>query len=95
MVETLEKLYPRRNVKSGRLTGPRGFIELKQDLQGNNVKLWVVVDIHNTRPLHSVEKILNDPNYTLCNDGEYSFDLNFSDKYRALQLIGFKPDRRG
>jgi len=91
----LQEVFPRRKVKDETLNGPRGYIQFRYNKLGEPINLWVFVDIKNRRNQHIVEKILNDSKFTLCEDGEYAFDLNFSDKYRAMQLIGLNVSRRG
>lgn len=73
------------------LEGPHGFVMMSP--QGNFID--VIVDVTSERLKRRTETILNDPNYTLCSDGEYNFRLNLSDKFRCLQLVGLRPDRRG
>ena len=73
------------------IEGPYGFVSMSP--RGQYID--VIVDVCSTKLLNRTVRILADPMYMLCNDGEYNFRLDLTDKYRAMQLIGFRPDRRG
>lgn len=72
------------------IQGRYGYITLN----GRNVD--VVVDVCSPHVQKRVSQILGEESgYMPIHDGEYMIRLNFTDKYRALQLIGLRPDRRG
>ncbi len=91
----LRELFPRvkqyNNEDLEVVRGPRGYITLK-----GPTKLDVVVDIHNAKTQHVVERLLTTAGhleYKLTNDGEYLFILPHEEKSLALALIG-KNGRR-
>lgn len=93
----LRELFPRRaRLNQNRINGPYGFIETKNNvITGIVSKLWVVVNVTSTRIQRRTERLLANHNYTLTNDGEYSFDLNLSDTSNALAIIGLRSNCNG
>lgn len=85
----LEELFKQR--KTTRISnfqavvGPHGYV------RHDSTKLGVVVNVNSTPRQRRIERILGEKSpYTLTNDGEYLFHLDFSDTNRALALIGLR-----
>jgi hypothetical protein len=85
----LKELFKRRKVvwveDFEAIKGPYGYI------RHDGTKLGVVVDITSTKLQRRTEQALGPVSgYTLTNDGEYLFRLDFSDTNTALALIGLR-----
>lgn len=67
------------------IKGPFGYI------RDDGTKIGVVVDIKTTKVQRRTERLLGpDSKYTLTNDGEYLFRLDFTANNLALALIGLR-----